>query len=261
MPELGLTYRGIHCSIYGVRISKVSRPLFAQVREITEEIAGRDGSYDFSAANSSMRPTYQDKIIEAEANLVEASGNLQTFRQRLRPVSAWIAPDKGKGELIFDDEPDIIYLGKLNNLVSLDQFGAVGSFPLTFRCDPFAYSAEVTTSKECAVGDNVLAVNNLGNFETPMVIEIKCRTVAGQSTVNPLLTLGALSIKWIGTLLQDEILTIDTEKIIAVKGATNAMSGIVGSWLKLAPGNNSLAYSDEGVNKSLVTVKHKARWY
>jgi predicted phage tail component-like protein len=232
-----------------------------QPNEVLEEVPGRDGTYDFSAANPSGRMTYKERNEEYTFVIVMPEGSTpQQLRAKHREILGWLAPHKGKRPLVLDVEPDKTFMATVSNIMPLEQLVALGEFPVTFRCDPFLYGAEVTTSKDCAVGNNTMAITNAGTIETPIIITVTGRTVGGVHTVNPLITLGSLSIKWLGTLQQGEVLTIDTDKLTVLKGIANALSGQTGSWLKVQPGINNLVYSDEGVNKGLVTIKHKARW-
>ncbi len=262
MPELGMTYRGKHSfRDYGMRISKLSRPVMPQVREVLEEIAGRDGSYDFSAANPALRPTYKDQDIPMECNLVEETGDFQLFRQKLRIISDWLAPHKGAGYLEFDDDPGMYYYGKFNNLVSLDQFAADGEFPLNFRCDPFVYGDEVTVSKEMTAGDNSMVISHAGLKESPCIISITGRTISTVHTVNPVLTIGSLSINFTGTLQQGVELLIDTESPSAEISGVNNIGNIAGAYdLKLQPGESIVSYSDSGCNAALVAITYRPRW-
>lgn len=256
---LGLTWDGVHTSSLNIMvIDEEETP--GGVNEVLETTPGRDGVYDFSSANSANRPTYKESIKQYTFLIVMPGATPTQLRAKHREILGWLAPHKGKRPLVLDVEPDKTVMAAVSNIMPLAQLVGLGEFPVTFRCDPFAEGTEVTSSKDCVAGNNTLDINNAGTFETPMIITITGRTTTGIHTINPLITMGSLSIKWLGTLMQGEVLTIDTDKLTVLKGVANALSGHAGSWPKLQPGANTLAYSDEGVNKGLVTVKYKPRW-
>jgi phage-related protein len=140
-------FKGRKASEFGLYVKSKQRPIMPETRQRYVEIMGRDGSYDYSANE------LEDRVIEVECSFV--AKNVGDLRYKMREIAQWLyspQPDANgnqnwdnvgeKGRLIFDDEPDVYYFGKVANKVDFEQTFVVGEFTLVFRCDPYAISVE-----------------------------------------------------------------------------------------------------------------------
>ncbi|MDK2801076.1 MAG: hypothetical protein PWQ70_2695 [Clostridiales bacterium] len=128
MNFLGFTFNNKHCSEFGIYIQTRNIPLLPSQRVSEETVIGRDGSYKFEEG-------YNDKIIEIDCSFLESDFNKR--RQKLREIAGWLSQ---KGELIFDNEADKAYIGKIYNQIDLEMYSTFDQFTLIFVCEPFAYS-------------------------------------------------------------------------------------------------------------------------
>jgi len=97
---LGFKFGGIHCSEFGICMRSKNRPVLALPKIVTENLAGRDGSLDFSAANPGGRVLYNDRELSVDCGFVADSYG--DIRHKARAIAAWLAG--GSKVLEFDDE-------------------------------------------------------------------------------------------------------------------------------------------------------------
>ncbi|WIF94312.1 distal tail protein Dit [Caminicella sporogenes] len=178
---LGFTFNGKHSSEFGLIMKSINRSLLPQ-RRITEEVViNRHSSYKFENG-------YSDRIIQIQCSLADRDIGLR--RQKLREIAGWLSIE---GQLIFDDEPDKYYIGRLDSEIGLTVNTLFDRFTLNFRCKPFAKStyineyvildSDVVLYSDIPVGydlqNNFYVTNNVngkiynfGTYETDMIVEI-----------------------------------------------------------------------------------------
>ena len=169
MRNHGFTFKYVHSSIYGITYRADSRMLLPETRKSGITIPGRSGTYyqrdgAYNTREESFTCYYQPKIS-------------QTTARATRDIAMWLS---GRGQIVFDDEPDKYYIGMLSGAPPLDRHLKYGEFELTFLYDPpFAFGAE--QRKPLAVGVNPIAY--AGTAETPCQIIINN---TGSTTVQTL---------------------------------------------------------------------------
>lgn len=151
---MGITFNGVHSSTFGLG-AKVKRPLLPGNSDNYISPPGRAGSILFPG-----KP--KDRLIPVEFGFMPGSREL--FRSKVWEISAWLYTEERK-ILTSDDEPGKYYIGKVEDQVDLEQAFLLGKFQLVFRCESFAYGAEVMAN---FVNDTVTA-NNQGTFESQPV--------------------------------------------------------------------------------------------
>jgi predicted phage tail component-like protein len=119
----------------GLVVKSKNRMALPVIRQRYEYIIGRDGNYDFSDG------TLEDRIIDIECCFV--TNNVGELRYKMRQVASWLYGNGQKQQLIFSDEIDLFYYGRLQNQIDLEQVVTFGEFTLQFRCEPFAYGTEL----------------------------------------------------------------------------------------------------------------------
>jgi predicted phage tail component-like protein len=129
---IGFTYGGVHSNTYGIVCKSVNRPLLPVLvkRELT--IPGRHGTYDFGDN------TFENRIIEVDLKYIGTS--IAELRTRARQIAAWLSGYSGSKNLIFDDEPDKYYVGKVYSDVGLTNLFSLGEVSVQIECEPFAYA-------------------------------------------------------------------------------------------------------------------------
>jgi len=266
----GFTYRGIHCSTYGLKVTKIEDPLMPPTREKTEEIAGRDGEWDFGADFGPRPVTYTVDIMEQTRADLKAN---------IRNIAAWLNPKDGAGSLINDDEPDKHYLARFAGKIPLDQLiNAFNEFSITFIAyeDPMAIGEDLVW--EDIVDTGVVVVNNPGTCATKPIITITALNggmpgdvgVTGgydplsqinDTLTNPVLTIAGETITYAGVIAPGASLVIDCDKMHASKGGVNADGDIVGEFPALGPGDNNITMTDDtSTGGGMVKLEYNGRW-
>ena len=137
---------------FGLFVESVLRPVMAPLRPRKATIPFRSGAIDFGAK-------YRD-----EMTVVVNCGRGTMTRDQLRELSYVLSR---KGQIIFWDEPNKYYYGRIYDNQELTKISTLDKFQLKFICDPCAYGDHVTL-------DFVNRINHAykGTEETPCVIQI-----------------------------------------------------------------------------------------
>lgn len=116
---------------YGIIIEEIIRPFLPQLRSRKVEIPERDGAYDYGAK-------YRQEIpIEVRFGTVKLLSR-SAVRELIYELSF-------KNKIVFWDEPDKYYIGRLYEPGTAERIaGSMRKFELTFICDPYAYGKTVT---------------------------------------------------------------------------------------------------------------------
>jgi len=271
----GFSYNGKHSDTFGIIMHSKNRVMFPARNDKYEEIPGRDGSILFPGA-------FADRFIELECGLAKKS--LSELRKTLRQIAAWLSTS-GKAQLIFDDEPDLYYLGRIANQIDLEQTMALGRFTFQFRCAPLAFSVGGYEIEEWLTTVHTMQVNNEGTYDALPVITItafetgqyRAVEVTGaydpdadelvESDViitNPTITVSVSeqtqTLRWVGTLAPGENLVVNCETMQAVKGEENAIGGITEGFPVLRPGANEVELVTTNLMGGFVKVQYIERW-
>jgi predicted phage tail component-like protein len=165
---MSFTFNNQTAASLGLGVTDIRRSIMPEIRRVTQEAAGMHGSY-------MMTTTVGERIIEIDVNfsgtsLADAAADTHTLAQAL-----WSPTPL---ELVFDDEPDLIYYAQLDGSTDLEAIGTFRMGTLVFACsDPFAYSDTETEVAITAVG--ATEVTNGGGMDTFPVIEV---TLDGSTT-------------------------------------------------------------------------------
>ena len=242
------SFNGQWANEFGALVKTTKRPILPSIRQEYESIPGRHGTYDFSDR------TLEDRLMEVDCSLIASS--VADLRTKARQIASWLYRTQ-KSQIIFADETDKYYLGKVTNQIEVEQMATIGEFTLQFRCDPFAFSVQEKTAQKPS-GTSSITVNNNGSYECLPILII---TATGAALTNPLVTIGDKTIKWTGTLNIGESLTLDCEKITAKKGSLNAMVGVSGEFPVLKVSTNSISMSSENSTTSgTLEIRYRERW-
>ena len=133
---LGFSFKGFHCSDYGICMKSKNRMMMPQPKLFYEEALDMDGSYDFSTVNADKRVHYGNRQISVDCYIV--SDDFPDLRETARLAAGWLGFSEGR--IVFDDEPAVYYVGRVSNKIDFVQAFKRGFFTLVFECRPFAYS-------------------------------------------------------------------------------------------------------------------------
>jgi predicted phage tail component-like protein len=110
----------------------VNRPILPVLRRRELIIPGRHGTYSFNDE------VFDKRIIEVQLKYIGTS--FAELRTRARQIAYWLSGFSGTKNLIFNDEIDKYYVGKIYNEIGLQNLFRVGECTVQFECKPFAYA-------------------------------------------------------------------------------------------------------------------------
>lgn len=124
----GCSINGVHSSTLGIYMLTKSRPILPANNDSYLQVIGKAGSY--------LNPQQQvDRIEQVEFSVLNP--DLPSMKTSNRAIAAWLH-SKDRVRIIFDDEPDKYYWGKVDGIVDFQQFDVDGVLSVSFRCQPFA---------------------------------------------------------------------------------------------------------------------------
>lgn len=131
----GMTFRGRHCTEFGIVVKTKSRPAAPPVRTVEETVPFRDGAVDCSRQGG--RLYYEDKLLELEVTIPRTA--TAKTQEAVSEVVAWLYGSDGwYGDLIFDDMPYIIWEARPLELSEVAmELSRIGRVTVQFRCRPF----------------------------------------------------------------------------------------------------------------------------
>lgn len=170
---------------------------------------------------------------EQEFNFnVRASVNRDLLGVIRRQIRQGLSPALGWQELIFEDDPDYCYIGKVSkggiSVVLQPDGGYKAKIPIT--CLPFMQSLETFWFW----GSGYLTLNSAADVEIPCLITFY------DDCLSPSVTINGVTVTYIGSLINGEKLEIDTGAMTATKVAvdgtrTNVTGNMNGNWPLLSP--------------------------
>lgn len=160
---LGFTFANIHSSTVGLYLDTPKRIIKPGLRTNEYIVPGKSGSIDYGG------DTYDP--IEITCKLAYKADNLSDMRLQQRKVAEFLA---GSGQLIFDDEPDKAYSGKVIQSVSLIEAVRTGTMDVVFNCQPFAESINYRQLQQQGNLPISFMPDVNGTQETPCIIRIQC---------------------------------------------------------------------------------------
>lgn len=187
----GFSFGSIHSSAYSMYMKSINRQVLPAINDSYVLVPGRHGNHLYPGE-------MHDRIIVFECALVQTS--LENLRLKLRDVAAWLYTTERQA-LIFDDEPDIAYLAKLEGAIDLEQGVATGQFELVFRCEPLAYGTE----QQASFVNDTVTVANPGTFEALPTFTVTFTVAAAEWKV----TLGSKYVRVVRGFQGGDLLEIN----------------------------------------------------
>lgn len=245
MPS-GYTYGGRHISEFSMEMTGMPDiPITAPFDNLTEDQAGRDGGWDFGVQ-------YKPRIIPVDHYIWTRDKN-QTS-QIAREAGGHFNPRLGSRPLIFDDEPDKMYLARLSEQFSLEgKFQAFNEFSLEFIChDPFTYSVEEFT--ETVSGSGI--IEQMGTHVSRPILVIEHN--GGSATITNNAPDGQVQTVVFASNTPSGQYTIDMKAGTVKRGSEGGDRYIDSlTWFDLSQGENTVTHT---ANISSLTVKYRHTW-
>lgn len=134
-----ITFNGIkETDIPGLFLS--DRKIYApSKKKIKVEIPFMSGSYDFSTVGSDEDIVYGDRVIECKFGI--KSKSKAELQVRYNQFLNWLY-DIGRCKLMFDDLPEVYFLGEIEKEPSWREIVVYGETTVIFVCEPFKYGKE-----------------------------------------------------------------------------------------------------------------------
>lgn len=231
---------------YGL-ITKESPTIYPPMERKTLKIANKNGIFRF-------KTTLGERPINIASTLIVRSGRTD-YKARLRDIAAWLSPLDGPKPLIFSDEPDKMYYAELADKIDVEDYVYAGKFTIPMTCtDPFIYAVNETE----VVYTGAAVINNQGNqdvfplFRLNLTGPVSNLTVTNQTTGESFVITGTLSS---GSVVEVDrgYLTVMTAKLDNV----NVLNRFSGEFIKLLPGNNTIAVSNSNAQLDL---RFRGKW-
>lgn len=163
---VGFSFNNVHSSTVGLYVDTPSRTVKPALRTNMYTVPGRSGTLDYGG------DTYD--MIEISAKIAYRADRLSDMRARQRAVAEFLA---ASGPLVFDDEPDKMYVAKVADSVSLEQVVRTGTMEVTFLCQPYAESIDYRQITELQQALPIKITPDIqGSQETPCIIRIHADT-------------------------------------------------------------------------------------
>lgn len=143
------------------KVQNINRSILPEKETTSITVAGRDGSY----FNSTR---YTQRIIEVDVLFNTKTST--TYMKLLRNLATMLDTDEPT-QLIFDDEPDLIYYAVVDGSTNISNILNIGQGTITFLCnDVYIYSDE---SKDAVVNGNKLKFVNKGSASAYPILKAK----------------------------------------------------------------------------------------
>lgn len=265
---------------FGIIAKTINRPLLPAKRHTGIKIPGRDGTYNFDD------DTYDNIVIPVVIQYV--SDDFPDLRIRARSIAVWLSQSSFK-PLIFTDEPDKFYSGKVYDAASVEKIVNLApgeSATINFECFPFAFSMVADSWLDRLIEPQI--IQNGGTRKVSPIIKITPVALSGgmdeavevtgafnsedpfgrgtsgsivTTLTNPAITIAGKTLVYTGTLAGTQELILNTETYQATKGGTNVLGAISGEWPILEVGDNEISIDDTtsecGAN---IQLSFRKRW-
>jgi len=252
---MGFTFDGVASKDMGIATRMDIENRIPSLRNNTEQIAGRQGIFDFGE-------TVSERVIDISCFI--PPGNNDTGLLGLKDrIVAWLNPDKGVKNLILDREPGRIYKARLWDSLSFEKVVRnTGKFDLSFFCpDPYAYAATDDVSVFTSSGT---MSRMQGNVESHPLFEIKGKLSSQSEKLWFSVNGETVNIK--GVLKASETLYIDTDDMTAWITASDGtevnalgqMESLVFPYMKV--GANSVSMGASGGTFTSLKIYARSRW-
>jgi len=241
-----------------IYLSNIERPAMAKRRITKITLMGKDGSYEFEDG-------LEDTSIKFD--LVFVGMDEETKRFNLREIVAYM---QGKLELVFTDEPEIMYKAKLVSISGLQEMNIREICSLEFICEPYKFANfeenNITLNSDIKLMEKItLDTSTDSQFSISSDQNIIIDNI-GSSIISPLIEISgsAASIN-VGGFTINNISTkvfIDTDRMICytLSGSNkiNKIKDTNGNFevLKLNIGTNNISITGTGMN---LTIRYRFR--
>ncbi len=240
----------------GIRILSESKlQLTAPTRNITDSADEFDGEIDFGTelkcGNEVLVGVTEEGLNTTEKMQVRRNiaGHLNTLRLN-------------GGYFKYESDPDRRIFVRMSGRAEIEEYPTWLKVHIPLKVDPLWVSTNEqlswNTQQSVGLGDvydpnyvsETITLFNTGTTEAPIILELK------GPAINPEIIVGGETLKYIGILTTQDILTINTEHGTVKFNNVNALANYVGSFPHIPPGENTIFYDGDGI----LTLKWHDKW-
>lgn len=149
LNEINFSFAGLHClrDFGAIYVEKSGHPLSPAIRRNEYEIAGVSGSI-------AMPGDLPETLTFSGCLYFLSEPPTQAATQgRLRRMAAWLTG--GRGQLIFDYEPERYYMASVNESMKWSFSGWIGGgLDLSFEAQPYAYAVRESKATAIMTGES-----------------------------------------------------------------------------------------------------------
>lgn len=232
-----------------------TRQLLGSHRGSFLEIPGRLGSWYYKNLRGRRQITIEGFV---------QSTTFDGRRNAITALADWLDVDL-EAKLILGDDPTVYYEAVLTDTGDTAEWRDVGTFILTWECNPYSFDLS-TSSSVHNVDQDQTDIFSLGNL-TVMAPVITITPTNGDITAFDL-TLNDDALQWSGgTIISGGSLTINSISSVVTTGVNTdieltgayvvgnlSMSFVYGAFPFLIPGNNTLVYHQLSGSATAITI-------
>lgn len=227
---MGFTFKGKRSDEFKwLGIRTVKNEVIPQAKEITVESDFIDGDLDFSESSGHLK--FNPRIFEKEIFLL--STNIINLNIKIKELISWLCG--GYGDLILDENPDIIWNAKVSNQIDIEpQLKRAGKAVIYFKAQPLGRALE-EISINLVAGENLFT--NSGWYCKPILY------INGQFS-GLSVNLNATTLKYNASV--DGDLIIDFKKMLITANDSVVTAKSTGDFGEVIQGENNIKISATG---------------
>ncbi|WP_163530899.1 distal tail protein Dit [Halobacillus ihumii] len=240
----GFTFDGVHSDSLNVVVNKKNIPMTPPISNRFQEIKGFDGAWDYGMS-------YDPREIEVECTIF--GDGTSSMKNNARRFASVLNPRKGTKMIIFDDEPDKCYFGRVSNQIPLEQVGQMGTFTIQFTCAqmPHTYGVDLRVGTY----STVFPVTHNGMYVAKPTLTITHN--GGDGAVSLTRNDGNTLTLTFSSDSPASVYEIDCIEKTMVETGSAAYQYVSGDWFEMDEGENT--YEASG-NVAEVTFEFRDTW-
>lgn len=236
-----ITVNGIYLGDY-LKVSQIrGRGFLPSQENIIVKVPGKNGGYF-------LRTTESPRILENDVSILEDDAT--ALRGLVRTLGS-ILFTEGIVSIVYDDEPDITYYGKIGGSTDLAETVFSGKGTISFECPS---SRSTGLEKTFNIDTSPKTIVNSGASETYPVINV----VFTGAVTNFEISDGFETIKLIRSFALNDTVEIDfnTRKITYNGSISMTLLDLSSRWFNLKPGDNIITIAPFAT----VSITFNERW-
>lgn len=236
-----ITFNGIYLGDY-LKVSQIrGRGFLPSQDNVIANVPGKKGGYF-------LRTFEGPRILENDVSILE--DNARTLRDLVRAVGSFLHADDIV-PIVYDDEPEITYFGKIKGSSGLAETIFSGKGTISFECPS---SRPTGLEKTLNIDTSPKTIVNSGASETYPIVNV----IFTGAVTNFEISDGLETIKLIRSFVLNDAVEIDfnTRKITYNGSVSMTLLDLSSRWFNLKPGDNILTIS----SLATVSITFNERW-